>query len=118
MRNMAQMTTKGALFAGVMAALGASVCCLGPLVLLALGVGGAWVGNLTMMEPYRPIFVGVTLLFLGLAFRNLYRAPRVCAPGKSCDAPQSLKRQRFTFWSVTVLLLGLLAVPWFAPLFY
>jgi mercuric ion transport protein len=27
-------------------------------------------------------------------------------------------RQRLTFWTVAVPLLGLLAVPWFAPLFY
>ncbi|EMR15037.1 mercuric transport protein, partial [Klebsiella quasipneumoniae] len=30
-------------------------CCLGPLVLIALGFSGAWIGNLTVLEPYRPI---------------------------------------------------------------
>ncbi|WP_373877912.1 mercuric transporter MerT family protein [Pseudomonas turukhanskensis] len=111
-------TGNRSLVAGVLAAIGASVCCVGPLVLLALGIGGTWVGNLTVMEPYRPFFIGLTLLFLGLAFRKLYLVPQVCAPGTACADPRTLTRQRLVFWIVAGLLLGLLAVPWFAPLFY
>ena len=61
---MTQATTNGSLIASVLAAIGASVCCVGPLVLLAMGIGGTWVGSLTAMEPYRPVFIGLTLLFL------------------------------------------------------
>jgi mercuric ion transport protein len=114
----AVLNAKGSLVAGILAAIGASVCCVGPLVLLALGVGGAWIGNLTAFEPYRPLFIGLTLLFLALAFRKLYLVPLACAPGTLCADPQATMRQRLVFWSVAVLLLGLLAVPWFAPLFY
>jgi mercuric ion transport protein len=114
----AVMNAKGSLVAGVLAAIGASVCCVGPLVLLALGISGAWIGNLTAFEPYRPWFIGLTLIFLALAFRKLYLVPQACAPGTLCADPQATKRQRLVFWSVVVLLLGLLAVPWFAPLFY
>lgn len=106
------------LLASVLAAIGASVCCVGPLVLLALGIGGAWIGSLTAMEPYRPIFVALTLLFLGLALRKVYLVPPVCAPGTPCPETRTIRRQRLTFWIVAVLLLGLLAVPWLAPLFY
>jgi mercuric ion transport protein len=115
---MVSLDTKGSLLAGALAAIGASVCCIGPLVLLALGIGGAWVGSLTALEPYRPLFIGLTLLFLGLAFRRLYLVPQVCAPGTPCADPRTIKRQRATFWTVGVLLLGLLAVPWLAPLLY
>lgn len=115
---MAQRTGKGSLIAGALAAIGASACCVGPLVLLALGLGGSWVGSLTAMEPYRPVFIGLTLLFLGLAFRKLYLAPQVCAPGTPCADPRALRRYRLTFWIVAVLLFGLLATPWLAPLFY
>src|ERR1700731_1812624 len=110
--GMTQLTGKGSLIAGVLAAIGGSVCCVGPLVLLALGVGGSWVSHLTAMEPYRPFFISLTLLFLGLAFRKLYLVPQVCAPGTPCVDPRALKRQRLTFWIVAVLLIGLLAVPW------
>ncbi len=45
---------RGSLLAGGVAALLASACCLGPLVLVVLGFSGAWIGNLTALEPYRP----------------------------------------------------------------
>ena len=115
---MAALNTKGSLVAGVLAAIGASICCVLPLVLLALGISGAWIGNLTALEPYRPIFIGLTLLFLGLAFRTLYLVPQVCAPGTPCADPTTSRRQRLIFWVVAVMLLGLLAVPSLAPLFY
>lgn len=70
------------------------------------------------MEPFRPIFIGLTLLFLGLAFRKLYLVQQICTPGTACGDPRTITRQRLVFWIVTGLLLGLLAVPWFAPLFY
>lgn len=115
---MASLNVKGSLVAGALAAIGASVCCVGPLVLLTLGIGGVWVGNLTALEPARPFFIGVTLLFIALAFRRLYLVPQVCEPGTPCADPRTMKRQRLVFWLVVVILAGLLAVPWAAPLFY
>ena len=115
---MNKSTESRALIASVLAAIGASVCCVGPLVLLAIGIGGTWVGSLTAMEPYRPYFIGLTLLFLGLAFRRLYLVPQVCTPGTPCADPRTRQSQRLTFRIVAALLLGLLAVPWLAPLFY
>lgn len=108
----------GFLIAGILSAIGASICCVGPLVLLALGVSGAWIGSLTALEPYRPIFIGLTLLFLGLAFYRLYLPRPVCSPESACANPRTLKRQRLGFWIVAVVVLGLIAVPWVAPLFY
>jgi mercuric ion transport protein len=108
---------RSSLAAGVLAAIGASVCCVGPLVLLMLGIGGAWIANLTALEPLRPWFIAATLVFLGLAFRRLYLQPQVCEPGAACAEPIVLKRQRLIFWIVSVLLLALLSVPWLAPLF-
>ena len=48
-----------------LAAIGASICCVGPLLLLSLGIGGAWVSTLTSMESVRPFFY--------LAYLGLYR---------------------------------------------
>lgn len=106
------------LLAGIVAALGASVCCVGPLILLMLGVGGTWVGNLTLMQPFRPVFIVLTLVFLGLAFHRLYVKPPVCMPNTPCADPRVIRRQQMTFWFVCVLLLGLLAVPQLAVWFY
>lgn len=114
---MTNLNSKGPLIAGVLAAIGASVCCVGPLALLALGIGGAWVSNLTALEPYRPLFIGVALLTFGLAYRRLYQVKAACTLGTACTAPEVARRQRIIFWVVVVLVFCLLLVPVVAPLF-
>ena len=112
------MNSKQTIIASVLAGIGASLCCVAPLVLLSLGLGGAWVANLTAFEPVRPVFIGLALLFIALSFRKLYLTARICEPGKPCADDEVIRKQRFIFWGVTIPLLGLLAFPWFAPLFY
>ena len=73
---------RGALFAGGLAAILASACCLGPLVLVTLGFSGAWIGNLTVFEPYRPIFIGAALVALFFAWRRIVRPTAACKPGE------------------------------------
>jgi mercuric ion transport protein len=111
-----QVTWRTSLIAGGLAAIGASLCCLAPLVLITLGIGGAWVSSLTAMEPYRPYFVGGAFLFLAMAYRKLYHAPQVCGPDNRCTDPSVRNRQKGIFWFVTTLLLSLVAVPWLIPL--
>lgn len=101
-----------------LAAIGASLCCIGPLVLIALGIGGTWVSYLTALEPYRPFFVAITLVFLFLAFRKLYIIPRQCAPEDACAIPIVLRNQRIIFWVVTVLLIALLTFPYYGLMFF
>lgn len=115
---MASLNVKASLVAGALAAIGASVCCVGPLVLLTLGIGGAWVSSLTALEPVRPFLMAVTLLFVGLAFRRLYLVAQVCEAGTPCADPRTVARQRGIFWLVFVALGALLAVPLAAPMFY
>src|SRR5262245_23384493 len=70
---------------GVLGAIAASSCCSLPLVLFALGVGGAWIGDLTALAPYQPIFTGITLAFLAAGFYLTYRTPRCAsAEGEAC----------------------------------
>ncbi len=104
------------LMGGVGAAVIGSLCCVGPLLLLALGVSGAWIGQLVALEPYRPLFILLMLVFLGLAFRQLYLLPQPCEPGETCADPRRVRRQRRIFWIVTTGLVVLIAFPWFAPL--
>jgi mercuric ion transport protein len=104
------------LWAGAAATVIGSLCCVGPLVLLVLGVSGAWIGQLTALEPYRPVFILLTLIFLGLAFRQLYLLPPRCEAGETCADPRQVRRQRSIFWVVLVGLMALIAFPWFAPL--
>ncbi len=114
---MAAFGFKGSLVASALAAIGASVCCAGPLLLLTLGMGGAWVFNLTAVEPARPCLPAAALVFLGFAFRRLYR-PQSCKSGTPCADPCTLTRQRSIFWLVALSVVALLALPLAAPLFY
>lgn len=102
--------------AGLSAAL-ASVCCLGPLVLLMLGVSGAWIGNLAVLEPYRPWFIGVAVIALSVAGRRIFR-PAPCAEGDFCAAPRVRTTYVIGFWIVAALVLVALAFPYAAPFFY
>lgn len=109
---------RGALAAGGIAAMLASTCCLGPLVLIALGVSGAWIGNLTLLEPYRPIFIGAALVALFVAWRSIFRPARACGPGEPCAAARVRTAYRLVFWIVAALVVLALAFPYVLPLFY
>jgi mercuric ion transport protein len=111
-------TPIGTIFAAAFAAIGASLCCIGPLVLLALGIGGTWISSLVALEPYRPIFITITLVFLFLAFRKLYLLPRQCAPDEVCAIPSVLRNQRIIFWIVSLILIALLTFPYYGLVFF
>jgi len=113
-----QQTGRGALFAGGLAAILASTCCLGPLLLVALGFSGAWIGNLTVLEPYRPIFIGVALGSMFLAWQRIFRPAQACKPGEVCAIPQARTAYKIIFWLVMALVLVALSFPYVLPLFY
>lgn len=109
---------RGALLAGGLAALLASTCCLGPLVLVTLGFSGAWIGNLTALEPYRPLFIGAALVALFFAWRRIFRPLPACEPGEVCAMPQVRTTYKFIFWIVAALVLVALGFPYIMPWFY
>ncbi len=49
---------KAELIAGGLTALLASACCLGLLILVLSGVGGAWVSTLSGFAPLKPYLIG------------------------------------------------------------
>lgn len=114
-------TTKpasGALVAGGITAILASACCVAPLVLVMMGFGGAWLGNLAVLAPYRPIFLGAALIAMFFAWRRIYRPVAACAPGDACAVPQVRTIYKVLFWVVAALVVVALTFPYLAPLFY
>lgn len=109
---------KGALAAGGLAAILASTCCLGPLLLVALGFSGAWIGNLTVLEPYRPIFIVAALTLSFFAYQRIFRAAAACRPGDVCAIPQVRTTYKILFWAVVGLVVLALVYPYVLPLFY
>lgn len=102
---------------GVLAALGASSCCILPLVLFSVGVSGAWIGNLTALAPYQPVFVAAALVFLAVGFWRVYRQPKVaCAEGSACARPGANRVAKIGLWLATALVFAAVAFPYAAPM--
>jgi len=75
-------STVAAATAGVVAAVGSALCCVGPLVAVFLGLSGA--GLAATFEPLRPYFVAGTALSLGVGFALVHREERrACEPGNT-----------------------------------
>ena len=94
--------------ASVVAATVASVCCIGPVVLVLLGVG-SFGASLASLERYRPIFLGVTTLLLGFAFYTAYRPVSDC---ETCS-PTSRRRAKIAVWFSAVVVAVLIAFPYY-----
>ena len=101
---------------GIIGALAVSSCCIVPLVLFTLGISGAWIGNLTALAPYQPIFFAATGGFLGVGYWLVYRQPKtVCADG-SCARSLPSRFVKSTLWAATALVLAAVAFKYLAPL--
>jgi mercuric ion transport protein len=100
---------------GIVGALLASTCCIVPLVLVTIGVSGAWIGNLTALEPFKPFFIVATLIMLGLGFRQVYFRPKVAC---DCATPRSSIVTQTALWVATALVALALTIDWWAPIFY
>lgn len=111
-------SARTSLVAGALASLGATACCLGPLLLVTLGIGGVWVSGLRALEPFRLVFIGVGVLFFGMAFHRLYIVPRRCATGETCAVPATLVRQKIAFWILLIIAAAMLLFPLYARWFY
>ena len=111
----ADVRQKLAAAGGMLGALAASSCCILPLVLFSLGIGGAWIGNLTALAPYQPVFVAITLGLLGYGFRLAYGKRTACADGGACAQPLPNRLVKTALWVATALVAAALAFPYIAP---
>jgi len=115
----------------IVSAIMASACCWLPLMLLAVGVSGAGISG--TLEAYRPLFIVVTVGFLGAAFYLTYRkksaaAADCCAPaataGENCCPPTGTSRfsmmtlNKVMLWVVTVLAVAFLFFPSYVGLLF
>jgi mercuric ion transport protein len=100
---------------GILGALAASSCCIVPLILFSLGIGGAWIANLTALAPYKPLFVLGTAGVLGYGFHLVYRKP-ACAEGAGCARPIPNRFVKLALWSATVVVVVAFAFDYVAPL--
>ena len=102
-----------ALTTAAAASLLASSCCLLPLLLVSVGLSGAWLGNLRILQPYSLVLTGIAVVALAFAGQSL-RWSSSCRLGSA--ASRSLYRG--SFWLIAALTLILLVIPLVAPWFY
>lgn len=106
--------TKAGIAASIAAAVGASICCIGPIAAAFLGLTS--MGALVRYEPYRPLLTIITLTILAGAFYLAYRKrpAEACEPGSLC-ARQGVTRvqkiNRIVLWTVTPLIVVILTFP-------
>jgi mercuric ion transport protein len=103
---------------GIAAAIAAASCCVVPFALFTLGISGAWISNLTALEPYQPIFAGLAVGFLGYGFYHVYRKPKVvCAADSYCATPRSGRMAKIGLWTAVALVVVALGFPKIASCF-
>ncbi len=107
----------GSLIGGAFAAFtsaAASICCIGPLAITLLGVNGAiWAAG---MKPYRPYFLTVSFVLLGLGFWGFYGRGKTGA-GAACSVA-SRRVGRWVLWASAVLWIGAVTIQSLADRFW
>jgi mercuric ion transport protein len=103
---------------GLLAGLATASCCVIPFALFLLGISGAWISNLTALEPCQPIFAAFAFGFLGYGFYLVYRRPEAaCIEGSYCAEPGSKRIAKMGLWSAAILVIIALGFPKLALLF-
>ena len=95
----------------VLAALAASVCCIGPVAFTLVGAGALSVAS-TRIEPYRPWLIVATIVLLGFAFHTAYRAKAGPSCAEACN-PDSQRTARILAWIAAVIATILIAFPYY-----
>lgn len=98
---------------GLLGALLASSCCVLPVALSLLGLGGAWLAVLAPLAPFQPLFAGLAALCLGAGFWLAFRPAEACGTRGSCEVGRTRWSARAVLGLGTVVLLAALA---FEPL--
>jgi|GEM_PF-2745595 len=84
------------LFASVIAAIAASLWCIGPLAATLLGIGSF--AAATAFESWRPYVLGVTFALLAAAF--YYKREVACADG-TCAVSRAPRQNKVMLWIAT-----------------
>lgn len=101
---------KATLGGSVLAAITASLCCIGPLVAVLLGASGFAASAL--FEKWRPVFLGVTFALLALAWYLTYRKPEAaCEEGSTCATKPVAKWNKVVLCFATGVALVTAAFP-------
>ena len=83
-----------------------------------MGFSGAWIGSLSALEPYRPLFLGFSLIALLLAGFGIFRRAKDCDIDGTCSTLRTRRTQKFIFSVGALLAVVAFAFPYLARFFY
>jgi mercuric ion transport protein len=101
-------------------------CCRHPRIFLLPGAthsrndGFQWCMDRkpSALEPYRPLFLGFTLIALLLAGFRIFRRAKDCDVDGTCSTPRTPSTQKFIFSVVALLAVVAFVFPYLARFFY
>lgn len=96
----------------IVTAIVASLCCIGPAVLAIAGAGS--LGAFAALEQFRPYFIGLTALLLGVAFYLTYRKREVKCEDGSCKIEGAGKWNKIGVWGATIIAALAISYPYLA----
>lgn len=98
---------------GIIGGLAAASCCVVPFALFLAGISGAWIGNLTALEPYRLYFASFAVACVGIGFYRVYRKPAAaCAEDSYCARPASNRIAKIGLWSASAIVVVAIGSPY------
>ena len=104
-------------FGGLLGALAAASCCIMPLVLFSLGVSGAWIGNLTQLAPYQPIFIAASLACLSAGAWLIRRESKQACAVEACARPLPNRLVKAALIVAALLVMAAIGLDFLGPLF-
>src|SRR5438309_1767265 len=109
------MKEKPVILASIGAALLASLCCIGPLVAVVLGLGAFAAAS--VFESFRLYLLGITFFLLAGAFYLVYRPAKAgdCAED-DCAVHSSGRYGKVMLWIATILILLFATFPYYSGL--
>lgn len=95
----------------VLTAIGASLCCIGPILTLVFGIGVF--GAATIFATARPYLLVAAVAALAFSFYQLYLRREACAPDQACSSKAPARVARLAFWTASVAVLIFALTPYY-----
>lgn len=92
------------------------ISCPLTLIVLSFGTGTAWLGDLSALAPYQPIFYALAAAQLGFGYYLVYWKPRkACAKGAASGVASPSRLAKFSLWAATALVTAGIALNYVTP---
>ncbi|WP_394994016.1 mercuric transport protein MerTP [Emticicia sp.] len=103
--------------AGLLTAIASSLCCITPVLAIVAGSSGV-ASTFSWLEPFRPYFIGMTVLVLGFAwYQKLKPTNQIDCNCETTQKPNFMQTKSF-LGIITVMSVLLLSFPSYAHIFF